>query len=796
MSEEPAAAHDADASPSDGSPPSDAAFITSGRRARWPDVVGVLWVLLAACVTLVPTFVRGRYIGPFDFLAKNGLTPHQVIIHNSAIGDISDEVIPWAQAAWLQVHHGHLPLWIHNEALGMPLAFNFGSATFSLPALVSYLFPIGSILWVQILVSFVVGGTGAYCFSRLLGLHPMAAAFAGTTWILSGPFFGYLGLPDTSVMSWAGWQFAAVLLIMRGRHRVWSVALLAATIALSIYAGNPQIELVILIPLGVFAVVLLASRRVVPAESGPIRKPLVDMVLGLVAGGALAAPLAFPGLQLANSSVRSLAGYGSADPPSQVMATIFQSFWGQPLPGSFVNGQGFFAEQWVYVGALAVVLSVVAVAMRWRRPEVVGLAAGGIVAMIASIWQPFDDLLSKLPFVGHTWWSRSLIPLAFCLAILSGIGLDALVRGPERRRAARTALFAFLAIAVLLVLVWLLYRGHLPAYAAAARRKSFIWPGVATAIGLLLFGTMAVIYRRSGSTGWSHRTRWFMTFGVGFALLASQTILLFVANEAIPSSSASEYPPDPAISALQRTVGSSLVGLGENRALLGGLGLGLSPNTNVPYNIDEFAEYDPITPANWFTTWYHYNHSYAGVQFIYDFIPGITSATMARRYGVSYLLVARGAPAPAGTVFVRRVGPEDLYRVPGAAIATLVPTSGSGFPGTDAPGKAVPVVWPGPSQVRIRTDSTSSGVLRLRVSNVPGWQATIDGRPLALTPYLTMMMQAHIPPGHHVIEMRYWPKRFSDGLVLAGCVLLAFAGTAVVVVVRRRGTTAKRETRT
>ena len=43
-------------------------------------------------------------------------------------------------------HHGHLPLW-NYEALGMPLAFNFGSGVFSLPALVSYLTPLRAVYW-------------------------------------------------------------------------------------------------------------------------------------------------------------------------------------------------------------------------------------------------------------------------------------------------------------------------------------------------------------------------------------------------------------------------------------------------------------------------------------------------------------------------------------------------------------------------------------------------------------------------------------------------------------------------
>ena len=129
----------------------------------------------------------------------------------------------------------------------MPLAFNFGSGAFSLPALVSYITPLRDVYLVQIIVSFVVGGTGAYFFGRVLRLHPVACAFAGTTWVLSGPFIGYLGLPDVAVMSWAGWQFAAVVLIVRGTHRLWAIALFAVSLAFSILAGNPQIEILILL---------------------------------------------------------------------------------------------------------------------------------------------------------------------------------------------------------------------------------------------------------------------------------------------------------------------------------------------------------------------------------------------------------------------------------------------------------------------------------------------------------------------------------------------------------------------
>jgi hypothetical protein len=755
----------------------------SHRGRRWPDVIGVLWVVGAACIALLPTLLRGSYFGAFDFIHTYGLLQQPVLLHNAALSDQNNEIAPWITLAWNQVHQGHLPIWTSHEALGMPLAFNFGSGAFSFPALISYLTPVRVVYWVQVLVSLIVGGTGAYFFGRVLRLHPIACAFAGTTWVLSGPFFGYLGLPDTSVTSWAGWQFAAALLILRGTHRYWSVVLLAVTFAFSILAGNPQIEILILLALGVFLIVVLVCRTGILGAGGPIRRPVVDLVLALVAGGALSAPLALPGLQLAAASARNVAPNGTANPISQPLGLIFQTFWGQPIYGSFINPQGFYPEQWVWVGAIAVVLAVVAVALRWRQPAVVALAAAVVVTMAASVLQPVDSLLNQLPLVGRSYWLRSLIPLALCVAMLAGVGFDAVLRQSERRRAIRWALATFGVVAVALVLLWLFARGTLPGYAAHARAESFVWPAVSTLVGLVLFGALLLFVRR-GSDIHTHQglSKWLVP-GFAVALLIVQTVFLVILDGPLPSSSSTPYPKDANVVALQRAVGTSLVGMGNNSDY-GGLDLGLDPNTNISYGINELAEYDPIAPEDWFTAWRKANASSPGPISLFEFVPGINDATVARRYGVSYVLEPAGSRLPGG-VFVRGIGKEDLYRVPGASSATVVPaTSSDEWPAVDAHGQAVPLTWSTPSKARIETDSPTGQVLRLRVASLPGWHATIDGRPLPLSPYLTMMLQAHIPSGHHDIELQYWPNRFTQGLFIAAFTVVLFV--VVGVIARRR----------
>src|SRR5665811_268715 len=77
---------------------------------------------------------------------------------------------------------------------------------------------------------------------------------------LSGPFMGWLGWPNASAMSWAGWLFATAILIVRGRHRSRDVALFALFLACAVYAGQPETVVLIAMALVVFTVVFLGLR--------------------------------------------------------------------------------------------------------------------------------------------------------------------------------------------------------------------------------------------------------------------------------------------------------------------------------------------------------------------------------------------------------------------------------------------------------------------------------------------------------------------------------------------------------
>jgi hypothetical protein len=289
-------------------------LVNGGRVNNWLHVASVAWLVTAVGAVLAPVFAHGSSFGSYDVLSQFGvLQQHGNVIHNLQGGDQSDQIIPWATLAWTQVHHGQLPLWNPYEALGMPLAFNWQTAAFSLPSLIGYLFPLRLAFTVQVIVTLVIAGTGMYVLCRVLRLGTLACVFAGTVFELSGPMLGWLGWPHSAVLSWSGWLFASALLVVRGRHRLRNITFIALVIALMVYAGQAEVLTLSGLALLVFLVVLFVQRAPIIGGTGPIRRPIIDLSIGVITGLALGSPLLLPGLQVASGSQRAVPGGDPAE---------------------------------------------------------------------------------------------------------------------------------------------------------------------------------------------------------------------------------------------------------------------------------------------------------------------------------------------------------------------------------------------------------------------------------------------------------------------------------------------------
>ena len=605
------------------------------RGVKRSDVLGIAWVLLSGIAVLVPFLIHGHIFGPIDLAVQDGLTREPGIApHIAQNSDLANSLIPWWTLVWQQVHQGHLPIWNPYGALGIPLAFNWQSAPFSLPALIGYLAPLRYAFTVGVIVNIVVAGSGAYVLGRILGMGAVASAAVGTVFELSGPITAWLGYPFPSVMSWAGWMLALGLILLRGRHRAGGVVLFAVCVAFSLFGGAPEGFVVLMLTMGVFFFVMLLQRARWLGGSGPILRPAIDLIVVSMAGVALAAPFALPGLQLARQSIRGSSGGSSALPPHVLLYLAFQSFGGLPI---YKGGQIlvfdayslFYTENAMYVGAAALVLAGMAVVLRRRRPEVRAFAVVTVFCLALVFVSPVVAVADRLPLLGQVSWLRAEMPMALAIAVLAGYGIDSVVRSAGRRATARWLGASFGIAAVFLLGLWMFGRGGLPPVAASIRAHSFIWPMVETVVGLVMAAFLFWVNRRRrrlssrlAPDGARDRTGVFRWAGAvaGLGLLAVQTAFLVSAGAQTMQSSPNPYPQTPTTQAYAAAVGSGLVANGWR-----GCHSGIGPNVNDAYGIRELAAYDPIIPKRVFTDWLASTRTPSGVPGLYIFCPSVTS---------------------------------------------------------------------------------------------------------------------------------------------------------------------------
>jgi hypothetical protein len=768
-----------------------------GRFFRRADLIGAGWVVVAGLALLVPIVVHGKILGPYDLLSRIGLTKQPgVKIHSLEYGDVIDSLIPWSTIVWHQVHQGHLPLWNPFGGFGMPLAFNWQSAPFSLSSAVGYLVPVRYAFTVGAAVDIVVAGTGAYVLGRVLGLGVVASATVGTVFELSGPIAAWLGYPFPSVMCWAGWIFAFGLLLVRGRHRAGYIVALALCLAGSLYGGAPEGSAVLAVAAAVLFAFVLVPRAGWAGGSGPILRPVLDLVMATVAGLALSAPFVLPGLQLSGASVRSLEPNGVVLSSHALLYLAFQGFDGLPLAhnGHVVvfGDSAFYTETAMYVGISALVLGGIGIALNRRRREVQGFVAITVVCLALVFVPAVVTVAHKVPLISQISLDRALMPMALALAVLAGYGMDGVVRTTNVRHAARWLGVGFGIAGVFLLALWVFGRGHLTPVEDSIRAHSFIWPVFETAMGLGVAAFLLWVGRdrprpvpeSTGPTAGDRRRRWLLRWSgtiAGVGLLAFETAFLVSAGTTMVQSSSTSFPVTATTRAFASEVGASTVASGSSTCLLG-----IAPNINAVYGVHQIGIYDPIIPKKYFSAWMADTGTPAGNPELNLFCPAVHTVSVARQFGVGYVLEELGTPGPTGSVRVRQLGDEVLYRIPGSGQATVAPLRGGHLPPDKDPGTPVAVEHPSPSTWRLSTSSDQPQVVRFHLSDVPGWHATINGEPLPLEPYAGLMLQARIPAGSHTIVLHYWPQALTVGIALALIGAVYLAGVLAVASFRRR----------
>ena len=601
------------------------------------DVRAVAALVLLTGVFYLPALVAGPSFGPFDVMSSwplmHGLYP---TIKNAINQDQIRQMNPWLYYDWTTVHSGQFPLWDRYVMLGMPHFADFQSAVLSLPTLVSYLFPVNQAYLVVVVFTSLLAGGGAYLFARCLGVSSLPAVFAAVAFEFSGTVLGWTGWPLATTNAYTGWMLTFGYLILTGaRHRLRNSICLGATIAFTVYAGHPESYVTIgftcVLILGLVAILEVRRHRLSLSQ---VRVALLWLLQAAVLGILLSAPLLLPGLQsIANGNGKILSGYYGI-PIEYLWGLLTQGYHGYPFTTSVSIGPVNYYESACYVGPLVIALALLAM---WSRPvssATYALGAAGL-AWLAIVFEfgPVQWLINAVPHLNTISLSRGLIQLDFCLCLLGGIGLDTLLYARRPRVSALTILVVASAMsALLLVAFWQTsVDAQLSDSQQAVRYASLFWPT------LLVAGTYAIALAcQLGSKA-------IMRY-VTLAVFAVQAGFLITAGINLPSYSSAYFPMNQDMMQVRQIVGSGLLGTYSTNPPNLPNGLGFLPETNIAYGVREFAAYDATLPDLYYQSWAETtdNSRLYTVPAGGFFSPGVTSAEVAREYGIQYLI---GAPA-------------------------------------------------------------------------------------------------------------------------------------------------------
>jgi hypothetical protein len=771
------------------------------------DVAGIAIVVLLALLYLSPSLKDGFSFGPTDLvsgasvltqslftvLVHNHLT---VVVHNHLAGDVGDQGVPWNAIDWRTVHHGSIPLWNSTAGTGLPQLFNFESAALALPTLLGYLFPLSASFLVTVLGKLLVAGIGTYVCCRVLGTRSAGATLGGVSFMLSGSFAGWLGWSISGPVAWSGFILAGIALAYRSRRRARDLWLLAVSVAFAIYGGFPEMYVImgpaLLGAAGVAGLVMLVRDRRLALRG------LARVVAGSLAGFALSAPLWLPGISVVKHSARSGKHLDGGLLPSLLHLMFVQGYYGLPIRGSlwFTNLSNYY-ESAAYLGIVAIVCAALGVAFCFRRPIVIGLTLAGFGTLIAcyNIFGGIGKTIFTNLGLGAVAVHRGLPVFEFCVAVVGGIGFDALLRRFSERRVQIVLFVILAAVSFEVIELWrwvdnpvlstfdlVLKKAHLSA--RSLRRSSLVWPTWTMGMLIVVAAIFVVTARLSdGVRRWIGRA-------TAALLIGTQGAFLVVAGVGLNSYFKNPFPKNAAVRTVASIVGTGMLAADTqiNVSCLNlpparvnkpcGVrlwgGYGFIPNVQGGYDIDELAMHDPIIPQDYFAAW---PVPHAGQVFkgnVGVFTPSITSLSLARRYGVTTVLLPPGYPLPKGMNLVAEVPVGHNNKI---EVATVPGSSRFAFLNGHQrePAEVLSYRQADDATYVIDVDVPVATTLVLHITNFNGWHVTADGRPLRTFPY-DGMFAVRVPPGTKTIVARYWPRTFTEGLVLA---LLGLVGLAL-----------------
>lgn len=565
--------------------------------SRWSACRPFAVFTVVIAILLGPSLAGQRVTLPTDLLLErapwNATAPagHP---RNVELRDQIDTYYPIQHELVQRLRHHEDAGWLGDVGIGLPGARFVGWglwSPFNAPAAITE-FP-DAWVWGMALRLFAAM-CGAYLLTRRLGAGRLGGTVAGIAYGLSGFMVLWLGWPQSHVAALAPLVLWAAERTVARDARWWHGPLLGVGVAGLWLGGFPSVAAYTLLAAGVVAVHAAWQRRADPRRD--IGRGLWAAAVGVTTGTGLAAFTLAPSMRILGEfhlGYRDLA-WQTRIPLQGLLTFLAPGIFGDVVHHDLWLGASY-VESVGYAGAVTLLLAAIAICSAPRRRGI-GLYGGLAVgfAALAYGFPPLTWALSVVPLLRSNVPTRGLALAGLGLAVLGGLGADALERRLRDevawdRRAIRrlwtAALAGGLAFAALRPPAALrrLAASHLT-LAAARQAPMAAVRELVTAVGLMaLAAVVAAIALRRARTGRGGER--LLTWGL--VVVVAVDLLSFAGGWNVQAPRTELFPDAPGLSDLGLASGDHRVA-GAQGVLL--------PNAHLEYGIADVRAHGFATP--------------------------------------------------------------------------------------------------------------------------------------------------------------------------------------------------------
>ena len=666
------------------------------------------------------------------------------------------QVLPWYQFESDAWHRGEFPLWDPNVWGGQPLLGQIQPGAAYPPNWLLFLSPLreGHIqrMWLNVyfILTHFFAALFCYWFCRDLGRTASASLFGGFAFALGG-VVGSIAWPQ--MLNGAVWIPLVLLFYLRsvrGYNRLTSAALAGTFLGISFLSGHHQIPTFTALMMLVLWLVELSRRRV---------RALSSVAMFVTFAALVSAFQTIPAYEYGTRSIRWV---GSQNPifwGQSVPYTVHQQYSLPPLELLSLAVSGSTRD--TFMGVTVVVMALIGFTLTFNQGVVRlmgGICIGSLLFAMGgfSVFHGIFYLL--VPLVEKARTPAMAIVLAqFTLAVMASYGIDALRLRPPPR-------WCFTALLTIGLLPWPVLAGFSAIRDETSREyERFAVAALASlAVAAVLRGWKRAVISESAAitllcvtalfefgtvTGQSYRHR--ETPG-GFLKVLDQDrdVVDFLRKQT--DFVRLEVDTD----ALPYNVGD-WDGIEQFRAYLGGMTSNL-----IPFEIER--QKGGHVASELFGLNYAVGRkvSRAGQIEVFN--------------GASGLNVYRNPEAfpPVWSVHRRRafLGQDPISELQSADLRREVFLTGTG-PALDqcdnSDGDIVRLLKREQTHITIEAVMTCKGMVVLSQTFFPGWQATVDGKPVRVEEADGTLQGVVTPAGTHRIEFKYRPQTVYWGGLLS-----------------------------